>query len=45
MRAGWPNPYSRYFANPATGKYQMPTQFLASFPWSRLQLLAPPTCS
>lgn len=45
MRAGLPNPYAKYFANPATGSYQLPTQFLASFPWSHLQLLAPPSCS
>jgi hypothetical protein len=43
MRAGLPNPYGKYFENPASGQYQMPTQFLASFPWSHLQLLAPPT--
>ena len=42
MRTGLPNPYGTYFANPASGHYQMPTQFLASFPWSHLQLLAPP---
>jgi hypothetical protein len=42
MRSGLPNPYGSYFANPASGHYQMPTQFLASFPWSHLQLLAPP---
>jgi hypothetical protein len=46
MRAGAANPYATYFANPATGSYMYPTQFLASFPWSHLQLLAPPTtCS
>lgn len=46
MRTGAPNPYGTYFANPATGQYVYPTQFLASFPWSHLQLLAPPaTCS
>jgi hypothetical protein len=44
MRAGLPNPYLRYFADPATGKYELPTKFLASFPWSHLRLLAPPTC-
>lgn len=42
MRAGLPNPYGKYFENPESGQYQMPTQFLASFPWSHLQLLAPP---
>jgi len=45
MRAGLPNPYASYFTDPTTGQYEMPTQFLASFPWSHLQLLAPPKCS
>jgi hypothetical protein len=46
MRAGATNPYGTYFANRATGQYVYPTQFLSWFPWSHLQLLAPPaTCS
>jgi hypothetical protein len=45
IRAGQPNPYLKYFTG-ANGQYEYPTQFLASFPWSHLQLLAPPTsCS
>ena len=42
MRAGQPNPYLKYFANPASGAYQSPTSFLASFPWSHLQLVSSP---
>ena len=36
IQAGQPNPYTTYFGG------QSPTQFLSYFPWSRLQLLAPP---
>ena len=42
MREGQPNPYLKYFANPATGAYEAPTGFLAVFPWSHLQLVSPP---
>jgi hypothetical protein len=46
MRQSLPNPYVKYFTDPATGRYAAPNQFLAAFPWSALQLLAPPsTCS
>jgi hypothetical protein len=42
MREGQPNPYLKYFANPATGTYEAPTGFLAVFPWSHLELVSPP---
>lgn len=42
MREGHPNPYDRYFTDPATGRYEAPNRFLAAFPWSHLQLLRPP---
>jgi hypothetical protein len=41
MRAGQPNPYLTYYTN-AAGQYQAPNQLLASFPWSSLELIAPP---
>jgi hypothetical protein len=44
MREGHPDPYVKYFTDPETGKYEMPSQFLTSFPWSHLQLLVPPHC-
>ncbi len=36
IQAGQPNPYATYFGG------RSPSQFLVSFPWSHLQLLAPP---
>jgi hypothetical protein len=42
MRAGQPNPYLKYFTNPATGAYETPTSFLSVFPWSHLELVSPP---
>jgi hypothetical protein len=40
IQAGQANPYTTYFGG------QSPSQFLTAFPWSHLQLLAPPaTCS
>ncbi len=44
MRAGHADPYLKYF-KAADGEYEYPTQLLASFPWSKLELLAPPRCS
>ena len=41
MRQGQPNPYLKYFSNPATGAYIPPNQLLASFPWNDLELVAP----
>ncbi len=41
MRQGQANPYVRYYTT-ATGQYQAPNQLLASFPWSSLELIAPP---
>ncbi len=46
MRQGLPNPYLTYFTDPETGSYEPPNELLAAFPWSHLQLLAPPSnCS
>jgi hypothetical protein len=42
MRTGRPNPYVRYFTDPTTGAYMPPNRLLASFPWSHLEVVAPP---
>jgi len=41
MRQGAPNPYTNYYTT-ATGQYEAPNQLLAYFPWSSLELIAPP---
>lgn len=38
---GLPNPYGTYFTD-GNGHYMSPSLLLRSFPWSRLQVLAPP---
>ncbi len=43
MRRGQPNPYAKYFTKARGGKYEPPNRLLASFPWSHLELLAPPS--
>lgn len=43
MREGQPNPYATYFTDPSTGAYEAPNRLLASFPWSDLELVAPPS--
>lgn len=43
-RTGQPNPYLKYFVD-SSGRSELPTQLLASFPWAQLQLLTAPGCS
>ena len=39
MLKGAPNPYTLFFTNPVTGKFEYPNEFLAKFPWRQVQLL------